>query len=139
MSRRRHSGSASIRKAKSDSPASADRIVIVRSLAVSCAAAEDLLRKMLEEWDFSLEVLLSAHMVNCSDARRALGTLDAKRPGVRLLVRAFEELEKALQTLNSYRYSTDPEYRHRKMFQSKALELVDRAKQFRATAIELLP
>jgi hypothetical protein len=93
------------------------------------------MRKMLDEWDFSLEALLSAHLVNCSDARRALSALDTKLPAVPLLVRAVEELEKALQTLNSYRYSTDPEYRHRQMFQSKALELVDRAKQFQATAM----
>src|SRR5207245_4255704 len=100
----------------------------VTSWAVSCAAAEELLRGMLETLNFSTDMLLSAHLRNCREAQQTLSDSGVEHPAIFPLAAATDAVEAACRAFDPYRYSTDPDYQHLALFRSESLRFLDIAK-----------
>lgn len=110
----------------------------VNSWAVSCAAAEELLRGMLETLNFSTDILLAAHLRNCREAQQTLSDSGVEHPAIFPLAAATDAVEAACHAFDPYRYSTDPEYQHLASFRSESLRLLGIAKAQSMKASRLL-
>jgi hypothetical protein len=107
---------------------------LVESCLLSCAAAEALLRGMLERPWLPAHDMLSAHLDDCLAADEKLSESALDHPSVSHITRAVRALHAAARLFDCYRYSTDPEHHHMPILRANALELVAEGKREREAA-----